>query len=268
MAQKVARRGHIPKVVGSNPASATKRDAEVPCRELKNQDNNMEREELLQQVNESIEGDGKQLSPSLSEESINGELDDALEDITDDAENNKKVIARLAKRLLRMDGNIHSNVSKQVSDYKKAHPKAQQKPKDGEGEGDDKSVIQKLLERVEAMEQAQKQKSEEAVKDAVVADVKKGFKAKFKEAGLEVNDYIFRQTLRDLEIPETGEGEKADIGNLVKTLEREYTKNLKEAGLGKENSSKPRFGSRDGGKGESAADRFFAKKAKKEGWKK
>ncbi len=231
----------------------------------------MEREELLQQVNESIEADGKQLSPSLSEESINGELDDALEDITDDEEANKKVVARLAKRLLRMDGNIHSNVSKQVSDYKKAHPSVQQRPKAGEGKnGDDntKAEYQKLLERIEAMENAQKQRTETEAKDAVLSDVKKSFKAKFKDAGLEVNDYIFRQTLRDLEIPETGEDGKVNIGALVKTLEREYIKNLKEAGLGKEEASKPRFGSREGGKGESAADRFFERKGKKEGWKK
>ena len=215
--------------------------------------------------------DGKQLSPSLSEESINGELDDALEDITDDEEANKKVVARLAKRLLRMDGNIHNNVSKQVSDYKKAHPKQQQKAKGndgGEGKDGDKSEYQKLLERIEAMEEAQKQKSEQAAKDAILSDVKKGFKAKFKDAGIDVNDYIFRQTLRDLEIPEVEEGEKVKVGDLVKALERDYYKNLKEAGLDKKDTSKPRFGSRDGSKGESAADRFFARKGKKEGWKK
>jgi len=228
----------------------------------------MEREELLQQVNESIEADGKQLSPSLSEESINGELDDALEDITEDEENNKKVVARLAKRLLRMDGNIHSNVSKQVSDYKKAHPTTKKTKEGTETNDGDKTELQKLLERVEAMEQAQKQKTEADAKDAIIADVKKGFKAKFKEAGLEINDYIFRQTLRDLEIPETEDGEKVKIADLVKTLERDYTKNLKEAGLGKEDTSKPRFGSRGGGKGELAADRFFERKGKKEGWKK
>lgn len=228
----------------------------------------MEREELLQQVNESIEADGKQLSPSLSEESINGELDDALEDITDDEENNKKVVSRLAKRLLRMDGNIHSNVSKQVSDYKKAHPNPKPRKKEGEEVNDEKSDYQKLLERIEAMEQAQKQKAETDAKDAVVGDVKKGFKAKFKEAGVEVNDYIFRQTLRDLEIPETEEGEKVNVGDLVKKLERDYYKNLKEAGLGKEDTPKPRFGNREGGKGESAADRYFKRKAEREGWKK
>ena len=230
----------------------------------------MEREELLQQVNESIEADGKQLSPSLSEESINGELDDALEDITEDEENNKKVVSRLAKRLLRMDGNIHSNVSKQVSDYKKAHPKATTKPKDGEVKGgdDDKSEYQKLLERIERMEEAHRQKAETEAKDAMVADVKKGFKAKFKEAGLEINEYILRQTIRDLDIPDTEDGEKVNVSELVKTLEREYHKSLKEAGLGKEDTAKTRFGSRGGGKGESAADRFFDRKGKKEGWKK
>ena len=231
----------------------------------------MEREELLQQVNESIEADGKQLSPSLSEESINGELDDALEDITEDEENNKKVVSRLAKRLLRMDGNIHSNVSKQVSDYKKTHQKSTQKTKNVEGESDDdsnKSEMQKILERLDRMEQAQKQKTEQDAKDAIISDVKKGFKAKFKEANIEVNDYIFRQTMRDLEIPETEEGGKVNVGELVKTVEKEYMKNLKEAGLDKKDTSKPRFGSREGGKGESAADRFFAKKGKKEGWKK
>ena len=231
----------------------------------------MEREELLQQVNESIEADGKQLSPSLSEESINGELEDALEDITEDEENNKKVVSRLAKRLLRMDGNIHSNVSKQVSDYKKSHQKTAPKPKDGEGvknEDGEKPEIQQLLERIERMEQAQKQKSETEAKDAIVADVKKGFKSKFKDAGLEVNEYILRQTLRDMDIPEVEEGGKVNVGDLVKGLEREYYKNLKEAGLGKEDTGKSRFGVRGGGKGESAADRFFARKGKKEGWKK
>ena len=229
----------------------------------------MEREELLQQVTESIEADGKQLSPSLSEESINGELDDALEDITEDEENNKKVVSRLAKRLLRMDGNIHSNVSKQVSDYKKAHPSVTKKPKDGEGgkDGDDtKSDYQKLLERIEAMENAQKQKTEADAREAIVAEVEKGFRAKFKEAGIDVNGYIFRQTLRDMEIPDADE--KVSTASLVKALEKEYHKNLKEAGLDKKDTSKPRYGSRDGAKGESAADRFFARKAKKEGWKK
>lgn len=236
----------------------------------------MEREELFTQVTESIEADGKQLSPSLSQESIDGELDDALEDITDDEENNKKVVSRLAKRLLRMDGNIHSNVSQQVNDYKKKHPA--KTPKNGEnggkkndegGDDDDMPAwAKKLNDRLNAMDERSKARDAAAAKDAVVNDIKKGFKAKFKEANIEVNDYIFRQTLRDLEIPEPEEGGKVNVSDLVKTLEKDYYKNLKEAGLDKKDTDRPRFGSQGGGKGESAADRFFNRKGKKEGWKK
>lgn len=232
----------------------------------------MEREELLTQVNASIEADGKQLSPSLSEESINGELDDALEDITDDEENNKKVVSRLAKRLLRMDGNIHSNVSKQVSDYKKKHPAKTTKDDDKGGKHEEDEDMpawaKKLNDRLNAMDERSKARDAAAAKDAVVNDIKKGFKAKFKEANIEVNDYIFRQTLRDLEIPEPEEGGKVNVSDLVKTLEKDYYKNLKEAGLDKKDTDRPRFGNQGGGKGESAADRFFNRKGKKEGWKK
>ena len=233
----------------------------------------MEREELLQQVTESIEADGKQLSPSISEESINGEIDDALEELTDDDEHNKKVVARLAKRLLRIDGNIHSNVSREVKAYKSAHPKSSDDtPKDGEKKEEPATDMpdwaKALVSRIDQMEETRKTRDEQDAKDAISANVKKGLRAKFKDAGLEVNDYILKQTLRDLEIPEVEEGEKVDEDELISKMERAYFKNLKAAGLGKEDTGKARYGNRGGGKGESAADRFFAKKAKKEGWKK
>ena len=234
----------------------------------------MEREELLQQVTESIEADGKQLSPSLSAETINGEIDDALEDIGDDEEQNKKVVGRLAKRLLRMDGNIHSNVSREVKEYKKnMKPASAAGDNGGNGEkgngvDDTPEWAKALLARVDAIEESRKQKADADAKDAAVSEVKKGLKAKFKDAGIEVNDYIYKQTLRDLEIPSVEDGEAVDTDALVRKMERAYYKNLKEAGLDKKDTGKSRFGSRDGGKGESAADRFFAKKGKKEGWKK
>ena len=231
----------------------------------------MEREELLQQVTESIEADGKQLSPSLSEETINGELEDALEDIGEDEEANKKVVARLAKRLLRMDGNLHSNVSKEVKEYKKKHP-TPAKPKNGEekDEQDDDmpTWAKNLTERLDRMEESRKTREAKEAKDAVAENIKKGLKAKFKTANIEINEYIFKQTLRDLEIPENEDGEKVNEEELIRKMERAYYKNLKDAGLGNEDTGKSRFGSRGGAKGESAADRFFAKKGKKEGWKK
>ena len=232
----------------------------------------MEREELFTQVTESIEADGKQLSPSLSEETINGELDDALEDIGEDEEANKKVIAKLAKRLLRMDGNLHSNVSKEVKEYKKKHPAPTPKPKNGkednEEEDDMPAWAKALTQRIDQMEESRKTREVKEAKDAVADNVKKGLKAKFKTANIEVNEYIFKQTLRDLEIPETEDGEKVNEDELIRKMERAYYKNLKDAGLGKEDTGKSRFGGHGGGNGESAADRFFNRKGKREGWKK
>ena len=234
----------------------------------------MEREELLQQVTESIEADGKQLSPSLSEESINGELDDVLDDIGEDEEANKKIIAKLAKRLLRMDGNIHSNVSREVKEYKKKASASaaaeQQTTGDGDAsKGDDTpSWAKALLARVDAIEENRKKEAEAGAKDAAVNAVKKGLRAKFKEADIEVNEWIYKQTLRDLEIPDAEDGVSIDTDALVRKMERAYYRNLKEAGLDKKDAAKSRYGSREGGSSESAADRFFAKKGKREGWKK
>lgn len=230
----------------------------------------MEREELLQQVNESLEVDGKHLSSTLSEETINGELDEALEDISEDEESNKKVVSRLAKRLLRMDGNLHSNVSKEVTAYKNAHPKPapkqDPKPKDG-GAGVDSSddAYSMLLKRVEAMESAQKQKLAKEAKDATVATVKKGLEAKFKEANIEVNQYILKQTLRDIELPE-GDDAEYDEADLIKQMERAYHANLKEAGLDKKSTGNPHKGNFYGGKGKSQLDEMFRRKAEREGW--
>ena len=226
----------------------------------------MEREELLQQVNESIEADGKKLSSTLSEETINGELDEALESIGDDEEANKAVVQKLAKRLLRMDGNLHKNVSDEVTAYKKAHPKPTPKPepKPNDGEGDDK--YQQLLDRVEKMEAAQKQKATKDAKDATVADVKKGLEAKFKAANIEANAYILKQTLRDVEVPEVEEGKQVDVDDLVAKTEKEYFKNLKEAGLDKKDTGRSHRGNFYGGKGKSMLDSKFEKKAAKEGW--
>ena len=226
----------------------------------------MEREELLQQVNESLESDGKKLSSTLSEETINGELDEALEDIGDDEEANKAVISKLAKRLLRMDGNLHSNVSKEVTAYKKSHPKPNPNTKSKEDEGDEDSEYAKLLKRVEAMEEAQKQKATRDAKDATVADVKKGLLAKFKEANVEANQYILKQTLRDLEVPDVEDGKQVDVDGLIKSTETAYYKNLKEAGLDKKDTGRSHRGNFYGGKGKSQLDAMFEKKKAKEGW--
>lgn len=230
----------------------------------------MEREELLQQVQTEIEAQGKQLSPSLSTISINGELDDELENITDDEEQNKKVVTRLAKRLLRMDGNIHKNVSDEIKKNKeKQTPPPATPPATKPEEGDDVPEWGKaLLQKIEGMEKANQSRAAKEVKDATLAEVKKGLTAKFKKADVQVNDYILGQTLRDVEIPDVEEGQSVDVEELIAKTERAYIRNLKAAGLDKTNTSRPRNAGRGGGTGKSQADLFFERKAAKEGWKK
>lgn len=232
----------------------------------------MEREELRSKVDESLES--SQVTLTLSDETINGELDDALEGITEDAQVDDKYVAKIAGRLKRMDGNLHKDVSTQVKIYKKAHPapkitKPEEEPKDGDNEGKDwdkaPAWAKAMKADVEAMKQTHKAESEKQANDAVVETVRKGLKAKFKSAGVEGNDYILRQTLRDIVIPETEEGESVDTDELTKKTEKLYYKNLKEAGLAGSQAS-PRRGGTSSPTGKTAADRFFKKKGKREGW--
>lgn len=233
----------------------------------------MEREELRSKIDESLES--SQTTLTLSDETINGELDDELEGVTDDAQVDDNFVNRIVKRLTRMDGNLHKEVSTQVNIWKKAHPSGKkpapiQKTKDDEGggEGDNEVLkyLKKLDTRIEAIEGRRKADAEKNAKDAIFNKVKADLKAKFKDANVEVNNYIFKQTLRDMEIPETEEGGKINTDALVKDMEKSYYKNLKEAGF--ESKGAPRRGSTAGGTGKSAADRFFIRKAKREGWAK
>lgn len=237
----------------------------------------MEREELLGQVNDALESEGRTLT--LSEETINGELDDALEGVTDDAQVDETFVGRIVKRLKRMDGQLHKDVSTQVKAYKKAHPapkttQTSVAPKNGEGEGngveddDEPAWAKKLNARLDAMEQSQKAAKETEAKNATLKEVKQGLKATFKKGDIEVKDYFLNQAMRDLKLPQLEEGESYDVDDLVSKAEKLYYKHLKEAGLDEKKTVQPRAGQRGGGTGETAADRFFARKGKKEGWKK
>lgn len=229
----------------------------------------MEREELLQEVQGVIEADGKKLSPSISEETINAELDDELENIGDDEESNKKVFGRIARRLLRIDGNIHSNVSREVKEYKerrKAKPAesanpSEAAPAEGAEESETLKLLKSLSQRIDDIEASRKNKAAADAKDAAVEAVKDGLRTLFKDAKVEVNEYIYRQTLRDLEIPESEDGKGINTDDLVKKMERAYYRNLKEAGLDKKDTGKPRNGNRGGGSGSSSKlDEMFKRR--------
>ena len=225
----------------------------------------MEREELLQEVQGVIEGEGKHLSPSISEETINAELDEELENINDDDADEVKqaVYNRIAKRLIRIDGNIHSNVSREVRDFKAKHvnktPKPNEvKPPKGENESEELKLLRSLTERMDNIEKSRTEKAKADAKNAAVDSVKTGLRNLFKEAKVEVNEYIYRQTMRDLEIPEDEDGKGVDTDGLIKKMERAYYRNLKEAGLDKKDTAKPHAGNRTGGGGGSEPSKLDA----------
>lgn len=230
----------------------------------------MEREELLGQVNEVLENEGSTLT--LSEETINGELDDALEDVENDDQVDEAFVNRIVKRLKRMNGNLHKDVSNQVKEYKKTHPapKPTPKPKPNaktEEDDDDDNVpdyIKKLNERLDRMEESQKSAAEAKSKNETLSAVKKGLKAKFSEAKIEVNDYFVNQAINELKLPQLEEGETYDVDDLVGKAEKLYHKHLKAAGIETKQVG-PKYGNHSGN-GSSAADRYFARKAKREGW--
>lgn len=232
----------------------------------------MEREELLQEVQNVIEADGKQLSPSISTETINAELDDELENIGDDDEANQKVYSRIAKRLLRIDGNIHSNVSREVTEYKKKNPvrtvikKEEKVEKPVEEESETLKLLKGLSDRLDNIEKSRKDKATAEAKTAAVGAVNKGLRDLFKEGNIEVNEYIFKQTMRDLEIPDVEEGKTVDTDALVKKMERAYYRNLKEAGLDKKDTGKPRLGSKQEGGGGATSKLDAAFKRKHPNW--
>ena len=111
----------------------------------------MEREELLELVQKEL-GD-TQLT--LSERTINGELDDSLSDFGDDADANAKAVTRIANRLKRLDGQLHADVAEQVSVYKKSIKGSVEKPKVDKKVKEKESpdpTISDLMKRIEAME--------------------------------------------------------------------------------------------------------------------
>lgn len=230
----------------------------------------MEREELKTKVVSEL--GGTQLT--LSERTINEELDDALTDITDDAQVTDTFVQRLAKRLKRMDGNLHADVGAEnrkykeqfEKDWKEKHPEGGSGNGGNGGNGGEQSELEKKLDKLmkdfEEEKNARMAREVKEKKETTLSSIKDGVKKLFEKAGVEPNEYILKQTMRDVEI-----GDNPDVDAIVKATEKAYYKNLKEAGL---EETKPHFGGGggSGSHGNSAIDDFFKKKAEREGWSK
>ena len=198
----------------------------------------MTREELLALVNK--EADTTKFK-SLSQKTINEELDDVLEDFGDDEAANAKLVTKLANRLKRMDGNLHKNVSdeikksKEEAERKKKEEEEERKRKEANKDDDPDDKYSKLLEKLEALEKANEERDKKAARKATIESVKAGLKDKFDKANLELNDFFLDTALSKLEI-----SDDADVAELVSTAENIYTADYKRANGG---NAVPRKGS-------------------------
>lgn len=186
----------------------------------------MTREELLALVNK--EADTTKFK-SLSQKTINEELDDVLEDFGDDEAANAKLVTKLANRLKRMDGNLHKNVSdeikksKEEAERKKKEEEEERKEADKDDDPDDK--YNELLKEIKALKEANAERDKKAARKATIESVKAGLKDKFDKANLEMKNYFLNAAIAKLEIPD----EDADIDDLVSKAEKIYTAEYKEA---------------------------------------
>ena len=213
----------------------------------------MTREELLELTNKEVD---TTKFKSLSQKTINEELDDVLEDFGDDEEANSKLVTKLANRLKRMDGNLHKNVSDEIkkskedAERKKKEEEEERKRKEDVKEDNPDDKYSKLLEKLEALERANAERDKKAARKATIESVKAGLKDKFDKANLEMKNYFLNAAIAKLEIPD----EDADIDDLVSKAEKIYTAEYKEA-TGE--NGIPAKGQRSSGGGSSTDDEKF-----------
>ena len=213
----------------------------------------MTREELLALVNKEVD---TTKFKSLSQKTINEELDDVLEDFGDDEAVNAKSVTKLANRLKRMDGNLHKNVSDEIkksreeAERKKKEEEEERKRREANNDDDPDDKYSKLLEKLEALEKANAERDKKAARNATIESVKEGLKDKFDKANLEMKNYFLNAAIAKLEIPD----KDADIDDLVSKAEKIYTAEYKEA-TGE--NGIPAKGQRSSGGGSSTDDEKF-----------
>lgn len=225
----------------------------------------MTREELLEKVN----GELGSTKLTLSDRTINEELDDALVDFGDDEDANAKLVTRVAGRLKRMDGNLHFDVSAEVKklrekdgEGKKLEPTGEKKPAQKQPSDGDNDELAEIKRQLAEMKADRERRDAEAAKNATLTSVRKELHAKFRAAGVEANEFFVDSAMLKLTMPE---GE-IDVSALAEKAEKQYYSDLKAAGM--EEYQGPRRGIENGGKGATAASDYFKRKAKKEGWSK
>lgn len=232
----------------------------------KNKHKIMEKEALLSKISEGLG------STQLSAQTISAFVDDVYEDVKDSESVSDEFIARKVNYLRSVNGQLHADVAAQVNDYKSKNPykKPKEEPKVDNGEPEwFKAYREEQENRLKAMEESQKAEQERKSIDEIRSSVRKGIKAKFKDAEIDLNNYFLDRAMDGIEITlkdENGNAIQADIDGLIKQTESAYYRNLKEAGIDK---PMPRRGGVGGGTGSDTwLDAKFKQKSVKEGWAK
>lgn len=223
----------------------------------------MTREELLTLVNGKVNTTS---FISLSQKTIEEELDDVLDELGDDEEVNDRIVTKLANRLKRMDSNVHKSVSDEMKKNKDAEEERRRRDDDRRRREREKknpeeedSKYKALEDKIDKLLAANAERDKKEARNATIESVKRGLKDKFDKAELELNDFFLETALEKLEIPEEG----VNVSDLVSKAEGIYTTDYKRANGGK---AIPRKG-QDGSPSSSREDDEFmeeiAKRRKK-----
>lgn len=217
--------------------------------------NAMEREKILTTLN------GKLGNTSLSDKTIGDFVDNFMPN--DGSDPTDADFDKAANILKSLQGQYNHDVATQISKFKKSLPEENIKePVENAKTGEDKinrndelfNMIKAIKEQNEQLRQRLDDQDKEKAQYELMTKVKEAMRAKGAN-----DEYVLRNTMKGVIL----DGNES-IDKLVDDNLKRYDKELRDA---RGDGAIPRQ-SRSGQNAKTAADAYFARKAKKEGWAK
>lgn len=213
----------------------------------------MEQETLVTKLTEKIG------ETNLSQRTISEYAKSIMPLVTSDEVVNDAFLETHGNILKTIGGQLRHDLASGIEDFKKNYKPEPKQKQDVVQQDDDKYA--KLMNEMKELKDSLAKKDAEAAKNAVMHQVSTLLAEKIKEAtGSEPNAFVFKNTVRDIEI-----GEKPNISQIVKDAQKAYDENLKAAGL---EPDSPHYNGGGGSGKNKTLDSFFERKAAKEGWNK
>lgn len=204
----------------------------------------MEKEQILSNLNEKLG------QTSLSERTISDYINENLP--AEGTEPDEAYWNKHTAILKSLNGNFSKDVAAQVEDFKKNYKPSPAEPPKPEPQPD--KELEELRKTVTDLTKRLDEKESQQTQEQLMAKVK----SEMKKQGA-TDDYVLKQTLRGVTLDA-----KKSVEDLAKEMLAAYDSEYK-ACRGK--GAAPRNGSKEGGgNAKNAADTFFARKQKKEGW--